>query len=581
MREPGKGRLIASDVLEDTGFCPPPPMELKLRKYTDNLAQDFLASLVVFLIAVPLCLGISVAVGLPPMVGLLSGIIGGLVVGTFAGNPFQVSGPPAGLITVVAAIIHEHGAENLGVIIMVAGLLQLSLGVMNLGPWFRAVSPTVIQGMLSGIGVLIFASQFHIMMDDEPKTGGLNNLISIPQAVMKGLFPLENTSHHLAAGIGLLTIVLIIAWDALRKRRPWMTVPGVLIGIVIATLVAVAFQLPIRYLDVPANPFSQLALTGIGKFGYMFQGWLPNGPAFISAITLAVVASAETLLTATAVDTMHQGKRTNYNREMLSQGIGNMTAGWLGALPITGVIVRSAANVQAGAKTRMSTIMHGFWILLFLTFLPWVLTSVPKAGLAAILVYTGYKLMNFKAFNRFLKISWGEAAIYAITVITIVTTNLLEGIVLGFVLSLVKLVYSATKLNVEVEEVDGSQQIVMHMRGFATFLMLPRLSSALEKIPEERWVKISMNGLTYMDHACQELLDSWKERYRATGGRVDVIDEHTVEMPARELNAEAEKTEADKKAIDPATVETEAAIEEAVDMAEHPPEQRSATEPTA
>ena len=181
--------------------------------------KDFLASIVVFLVALPLCMGIAIASGVPPALGLITGIVGGLVVGFLAGSPLQVSGPAAGLAVVVYQAVQDHGLAALGVIILGAGAIQLAAGLLKIGQWFRAISPSVIHGMLAGIGVLIFCSQFHVMVDDAPRANGIQNLISIPESIYKGLFPFDGSTHHIAAAIGLLTIVSLLAWNRFKPAQ--------------------------------------------------------------------------------------------------------------------------------------------------------------------------------------------------------------------------------------------------------------------------------------------------------------------------------------------------------------------------
>lgn len=470
-----------------------------------DFMKDFMSSIVVFLVAVPLCLGVSLACGLPPAAGLVSGIIGGLLIGSLSGCPLQVSGPAAGLITIVWDIFSEHGRSGLGAAVLLAGLMQLAMGLSGLGRWFRAVSPAVVKGMLSGIGVLIFASQFHVMVDDAPRAGGLANLLSIPQAVWKGLL-----EHQAAAVTGLLTIAVMVAGARFKQ------VPGALLGVVVASAVAQLAGLPIRFIDVPDRLVESLSFPS-GEFLAM----LAKPAIWLTAAGLALVASAETLLTATAVDQMHSGPRTRYDREVAAQGVGNVAAGLLGVIPTTGVIVRSAANVQAGAKSRLSTMLHGVWILLFVVIFPGVLELIPTASLAAVLVYTGAKLMNPQTFQSLAKHDRAEAAIYLGTVAAIVGTNLLTGIIIGFAMALARLLSALSRLSVRVENRDDGQ-VAVHLEGSANFISLPKLAEAIESIPAGKNVRIEATGLIYADHASLELMSHWSERYQAQGGQVAV-----------------------------------------------------------
>jgi MFS superfamily sulfate permease-like transporter len=484
--------------------------------FAGALRTDALASVVVFLVALPLCMGVAIASGAPPAAGLITGVVGGLVVGTLAGSPLQVSGPAAGLSVIVWELLREHGAAGLGVIVLLAGLMQLAAGAMRLGQWFRAVSPAVIHGMLAGIGVLIAASQFHVMVDDGPKGSGIDNLLSIPAAVLRGIAPPSGTAHHIAATIGLATIAWTVLWARVAPRR-LRAIPAPLVAVAAATAIAAALALPVRYVDVPENLWDAVRL--------------PTADALRSAVSvsvmgaaaaLAAVASAETLLCAAAVDQKHTGPRTDYDRELVAQGVGNAVCGVLGALPLTGVIVRSSANVDAGARTRLSAVLHGAWILAFVVLLPGVLERIPVSALAAVLVYTGYKLVNPAAARALAAHGRAELAIYAATVTGIVTTDLLTGVLLGVALSFAKLVYTFTHLDATVVDGTAPGSYVVALDGAATFVRLPALAAALAKVPAGASAQICADRLAYIDHACLEHLTSWQRQHEAAGGRATI-----------------------------------------------------------
>ncbi|MEP0842778.1 MAG: SulP family inorganic anion transporter [Phycisphaerae bacterium] len=482
-----------------------------------NLRHDFLASVVVFLVALPLCMGIAIASGAPPAAGLITGIIGGLVVGSISGSPLQVSGPAAGLAVVVYELIQREGYATLGVVLLIAGGIQLTAGLLKLGQWFRAVSPAVIHGMLAGIGVLIFASQFHVMVDDKPRGSGLANILALPEAIWKGIRPSEDTVHHQAALVGLFTIGVIILWKAAAPRK-LQVIPAALLAVLLATVGTAVFRLPINLVDVPASIFSAV----------QFPTWdslkgLLDGPIIVAALGLAFVASAETLLCATAVDKMHNGPRTQYDRELAAQGVGNMLCGLLGALPMTGVIVRSAANVEAGARSRFSAILHGGWLLIFVVAMPWVLRMIPTASLAALLVFTGYKLVNIKAIRELRSFGRGEVAIYAATVIMIVVSDLLTGVLVGIGISAAKLLYTFSHLEVKTQCEPDGKVITLDLCGTATFIRLPKLVVCLERIPPDAELHVRFEHLNYIDHACLDLLMNWEKQHEAAGGRL-VLD---------------------------------------------------------
>jgi MFS superfamily sulfate permease-like transporter len=473
-------------------------------RLAETFPKDLGSSVVVFLVALPLCMGIAIASGVPPAAGLITGMVGGLIAGALSGCPLQVSGPAAGLSVFVYQLVQEHGIGMLGPIVLGAGLLQLIAGTARLGQVFRSIAPSVIYGMLAGIGVLIFAAQFHVMVDDQPRGSGLENLLAIPQSILKGMNPADGTSSHLAALIAVLTLAVLIGWSKLVPSR-FRIVPAALVAVALGTLVAALLKLPIHYVDVPNDLLGTIRLPEMSKLTAVLQ------PKFlIDIFAMAFVASAESLLSAAAVDQMHSGPRTNYNKELRSQGIGNMICGFVGSLPMTGVIVRSSTNVQAGAATRMSAMMHGVWLTALVVAFPSLLRMVPTASLAAVLVFTGYKLVSPANIKKL----WGygpqPVAVYAATLVMIVATDLLTGILVGLGLSMVKLVYALTHMGVRIVRNDG--RVDVYLSGAATFLRLPKLADTLDSIQPDVKAHIHFKGLDYIDHACVDLLQNWAKK---------------------------------------------------------------------
>ena len=469
--------------------------------------DDFLASLVVFLVALPLCMGIAVASGVPPALGLITGIVGGLVVAVIAGSPLQVSGPAAGLTVLVWQLVQDYGIAALGVAVLLAGLLQYAAGWLGMGRWFRAVSPAVIHGMLAGIGALIFASQFHVMLDHGPRGSGIANLATIPQAVIdifngSGLSP-SGTVHHHAAMAGIATILAIVLWSAFAPKK-LRFLPAPLIAVIAGSAVAYHFHFDVKMVAVPENLLAAAQWLSLNRFA------LVREPAFlVEALGLAFIASAETLLCATAVDKMHSGPKTDYDKELRAQGIGNVICGIAGALPMTGVIVRSAANVNSGGKTRWSAFLHGAWLLAFVAAMPFALRLIPLSVLAGILVYTGYKLLNVANIVKLSRYGRGEVAIYFATLIGIVVTDLLTGVVLGLVLSIAKILIAVSRLRIRVTHDEEPARTHVLLEGAATVFTLPKLAHALEDIPAGRNVVFHVDGLAFIDHACLELIEDF------------------------------------------------------------------------
>jgi MFS superfamily sulfate permease-like transporter len=477
------------------------------------LARDVSASFVVFLVAMPLCMGIAIASGVPPERGLLTGIIGGIVVGVLSGSPLQVSGPAAGLVVMVFGIVEDFGIGALGPILLLAGALQCVAGALRLGGWFRAISPAVVHGMLAGIGVLIVAGQLHVLVDHKPQASGLDNLEALPGAIL-GLLPLDGAGGEAALLVGLVTIGVMIGWEKLRPASLRL-IPGALLGVGAGTAAA-ALTLPVLHVAVPDRLWEAVVLPKGEAFGQLLQ------PGFmLTALALAFVASAESLLSASAVDRMQDKVRTNYDRELFAQGVGNGLCGLLGGIPMTGVIVRSSANVQAGATTRLSTILHGVAILAFVALLPGVLRLVPTAALAGVLVVTGWRLISVHHVRDLLR-DHGRmpVAIWAATFVGVVSTDLLTGVLAGLALSVAESVQHLRRPGFRVREIDTGAATELRLAGTATFLRLPQLLSAVEGVPAGRDIRIRTRGLWHIDHTFASALQQLAARSGGNERRV-------------------------------------------------------------
>jgi MFS superfamily sulfate permease-like transporter len=484
-----------------------------------TIGSDFIASLVVFLVALPLCMGISVASGLPPAAGLITGIIGGIVVGLLAGSPLQVSGPAAGLAVLVFEIVQEQGVVALGLIVLLAGGLQVLAGVLRIGHWFRSISPAVVHGMLAGIGLLIVLGQLHVLLDRNPLPSGLSNLTAIPGA----FFDLSSgaDSNIAAFALGGITILAFLGWEKFRPQQLRL-VPGALIGVVVATLLAVVLGPEVKRVLVPESMIASLQIPGLADLARLGETQI-----IVSALIIAFVASAETLLSAAAVDRMHDGPRTKYNKELVAQGVGNMACGMVGGLPMTGVIVRSSANVQAGAITRLSAVLHGVWILGFVALLPWVLREMPTAALAGVLVVTGWRLVSL-AHAKHLFHQYGPlpVVVWAVTFIMVVATDLLTGVLVGLALSLLELAPYFRNLKLNLARSEDGEVSEIELSGAATFVNLPKLANYLDQLPEGRDVRIRFKDLVCLDHTCAELISEWKARKQKRGVAVEYAHDH-------------------------------------------------------
>ncbi|MFW5876987.1 MAG: SulP family inorganic anion transporter [Myxococcota bacterium] len=484
---------------------------------SETRVADLLASVVVFLVALPLCIGIAVACGVPAERGLVTGIVGGIVVGTFSGAPLLVSGPAASLIVPVFDLVRAHGIAALAPVVMLAGVWQAIAGVLRLGQWFRAVAPAVIHGMLIGIGILIFASQLHVAIDSDPKASFLANVYTLPGVLHDQLLTTGGAGPApLLISSG--TIILLVAWNRYRPARLKL-VPGHLIAVATVTVLTFVLETPVKFLDISPRFLSGLAPVALDDFRVLQD---PNliGLSFM----FAFVASAATLLTANAIDQRQSHSQANYNREMLAQGVGNVLTGSIGGLPMTGVIVRSSVNVDAGARTRLSTVLHGAWILLFVLVAPEVLERIPQASLGAILVYIGYKLIDYPALVELNRRGRAELAIGLITLFGVVFVELFVGIVAGLAAALGKIIYTFSRLEIQSEPSPTKDVHDLHLAGSATFLQLPRLAGVLDTIPADRELHIHIDRLDHIDHACLELLSNWNRRRETEGAPGMVVE---------------------------------------------------------
>jgi MFS superfamily sulfate permease-like transporter len=521
------------------------------------LKYDVPASVVVFLVALPLCMAIAVGSGMPASAGLITGIIGGIVVGSIAGSPLQVSGPAAGLIALVAGILTTYAEpatrERLGipdgvtaiavlsVILMIAGGIQVAVGALGLARYCRAVTPAVIEALLAGIGLLIMAQQFHVLMDVRPASEGIPNLIHVPVSIGK-LIANEAEANPNAAIVGAMTIAVIVAWGWLHKAmasaRPGSVlgilafVPGSLLGVIAACIVAQLMPWQPNTVIVPDNFSEAVTWPNLDAFQFAIKPETAT-EIWTSAALMAFIASAESLLCAAAVDKLHDGPRTNYNQELVAQGIGNMLCALLGGVPMTGVIARSGANLDAKAKSRMSALLHGVWMLLLVLLAPWLLSYVPMAALAGVLLCVGWKLLgidvdffkfkvDFKVIKKLWSASGFELGVYVLTVLSIVALGV-KGVLIGVVLAFIKQIFYAVfpPLHIRVEQV-AQQLTIIHLEGPATFGRVPQLAAELEKQPVVPEIQIDVSKVSSIDHACLEVLQDWAKQREDKGAVVKV-----------------------------------------------------------
>ncbi|BBC36530.1 hypothetical protein SGFS_078240 [Streptomyces graminofaciens] len=477
-----------------------------------DLGTEITASLVVFLVALPLCIGVAVASGVPAELGIISGVIGGLVVGAVRGSTLQVSGPAAGLAALVAETVLEFGVAMLGVIVLFSGILQIVLGLVKLGRMFQAISLAVVQGMLAGIGLPLMFSQLYPMSDAKAPGTPLENMAGVP-----GLIADTATDPQalIAAGLGVVTIVLSFLWK--KVPGPVRKMPAALVAVGIGIGVASLPGVDVKTLQV-GNLLASVDVPGPEQLA-----GLADAGIITAILTFTVIASAESLFTAAAVDRMHNGPRTRYNTELIAQGAGNTIAGVLGALPVTAVVARSSANVQAGAKTRISRTLHGLWLLAFALLLPQVLALIPISVLAGVLVHSGWKLFAPEEFPKMWRQDRGEFAVMTVTTLVITATALLEGVLIGLAAGVVLAALRMSQTVVRQHIEDDTAKVVM--AGNATFLRLPRLIDALENAAAsgKPRIRLDLLGVTHLDHACRTQVEEFVAQQRGAGLRVELL----------------------------------------------------------
>lgn len=475
----------------------------QLRLRPDAVSRDILASIVVFLVAVPLCVGVAVASGVPAELGLVTGIVGGLLAGAMPGSSLQVSGPAAGLTVLVYEAVTTHGVAALGILVLATGLLQVGLGLVGFGRWFRAISTAVVHGMLAGIGLVLICSQLYALAGAGAPGNGLDNLAGLPDLFTR----LSGAMAISSCAVGVATVAILVLWKRLPGRLPRL-IPGPLAAVGLATAAVAVLNLPVATIEV-RGLVDSLRLTGLDDFGLLAN------PALLGVVlAFTLIASAESLFSAAAVDRMHDGPRTHYNKELIAQGAGNTVCGLLGALPMTAVIVRSAANVQAGARTKASRILHGVWLLLFAALFPAALGLIPVAALAGVLIHAGAKLIPVTTFRPLWRDHRGEAVILVVTALAIILTDMFMGVLLGIGMAVVKTAWETSAVRLDIEELDDRTTVAL--TGSATFLRLPLILDTLEALPKERPVELDLSRLRHVDHACRTALEAWSAHNRAT-----------------------------------------------------------------
>ncbi|WP_221890435.1 SulP family inorganic anion transporter, partial [Streptomyces sp. WAC07061] len=479
------------------------------RSPLQDLPADLSASAAVFLIALPLSLGIALATGAPLQAGLVAAAVGGIVAGRFGGAPLQVSGPAAGLTVVTAELIQRYGWRTTCAITVLAGVCQLGLALLRTARSALMVSPAIVHGMLAGIGVTIALAQLHIVLGGSPQSSAVANVLGLPAQLAH--------PHPAALGVSALTLCVLLGWGRLpgRAGRALRKVPAALAAVATATAFAALAGLSLPRVDLPS--WRSHALPE-----------LPEGPVLgliAAVLTITLVGSVESLLSSVATDkliaaergTDNRPPRADLDRELRGQGAANIVSGMLGGLPITGVAVRSVANVKSGAVSRKSAMFHGLWVVLAAGLLVPVLDLIPLAALAALVMAVGVQMVSITHLRTISR--HGEVLVYATTIVAVVLGGVLEGVAVGIAVAVALALRRLTRTRITLTERDGVHEV--SARGQLTFLAVPRLSRVLGQVPHGGHVVVELDG-SFMDHAAYEALHDWQNSHLAHGGSLEL-----------------------------------------------------------
>ncbi|MCQ4213206.1 bifunctional SulP family inorganic anion transporter/carbonic anhydrase [Streptomyces longispororuber] len=485
---------------------PPPAPRRRFR----IAGADLSASVAVFLIALPLSLGIALATGAPLESGLVAAAVGGLVAGFLGGAPLQVSGPAAGLTVVTAELIQRYGWRTTCAITVMAGIAQLGLGCLRVARTALAVSPAVVHGMLAGIGVTIAVAQLHIVLGGTPESSVLDNLRALPAQVAN--------IHPAAFAMSALTLAVLFAWPRIPGRvgRGTRKVPAALVAVTASTVTAALLGLSLPEVDLPS--WSSHALAG-----------LPDGPVLgiaAAVLTTTLVCSVQSLLGAVAADKLATGRpdlppemrRSNLDRELLSQGASNIVSGSLGGLPVAGVAVRTTANINAGAVSGNSSMLHGVWVVAATLLLVPVLELIPLASLGALVMAVGIQMVSLNHIRTVTR--HREVLVYIVTTLGVVLFGVLQGVGLGVAVAVGVALHRLARTRIT-HETDARGVHHVRVRGQLTFLAVPRLSRALHQVPQGEDCVVELDG-SFMDHGAFEALQDWQKSHAAQGGQVEV-----------------------------------------------------------
>ncbi|HRP56199.1 SulP family inorganic anion transporter [Agriterribacter sp.] len=510
-------------------------MKNRISTYVGSFPSDLGASVVVFLVALPLCLGIALGSNAPLFSGIISGIVGGIIIGALSGSQLSVSGPAAGLTAIVAgAIVMLPSFEVFLLAVVLCGVFQLVLGFVKAGIIGDYIPKSVIKGMLAAIGIILILKQIpHLIGYDNNFEGDQAFLQQNGENTFKGIRHALSAVTPVALLIGVVCLAFQFLWGSLVERKGGWTklVPAPLLVVLLGVGINAFVQwqngsFALRREHLVTIPAASSAAEFFSFFTFPDWGSIINKQIWITAVTLALVASLETLLGIEAVDNLDPQKRiTPTNRELKAQGVGNIVSGLIGGLPLTSVIVRSSANVNAGAKTKMSTIYHGFFILLSVAFIPTVLGIIPLAALAAILIYTGFKLAKPSLFKGFYRKGWDQFLPFVATIVIILFTDLLVGVLAGLAIGLF---FSArSNFRTAVFIVNDNNNYLIRLRKDVSILNKRGIKSKLDAVPENASVLIDATRADFIDRDIVEMIDTFTREAHKKNVQVQFKTSHT------------------------------------------------------
>jgi len=518
-----------------------------LEGLTENWRVDLISGFLVFLIALPLCIGIAIASGFPPMSGIITAVIGGLIVSRISGSYVTINGPAAGLIVVILTAVQNLGGGDTMAgfrytlaAIVVASVFQILMGLLKAGKLNAYFPASVVHGMLAAIGVIIMAKQSHVLLGVKPQSKEIiDTILEIPHSIA--------SMNPVIALIGISGILILILWTQI-KDGPLKMIPAPLVVVIVGMALGHYFDLGTEHtysVGSSAWLFSKAEFTVgpqylvtvsdhiLSSFYAPDFGKLWTSEFLVAVVAICLVGSLETLLSATAVDKLDRYKReSNLNRDLTAVGIGNLLAGALGGLPMIAEIVRSSANVTNGARTSWSNFFHGAFLALFVLFVPGLIHQIPLSSLAALLVFTGFRLASPKEFAKTMKIGNEQLFIFTSTILAVLATDLLIGVLAGILIKIVIHLSrgvplgNLVRINFTIHEPKPGDYTV-RIEGSAIFANFVGLKSALAEIPLGRSITFDVTDASYIDHTVMEFIEQFQHDYMDRGGKcvVNGLDE--------------------------------------------------------